>query len=252
MTINDPTDNIAVTAEPATLTFTPDNWDVPQTITVTCAEDDNAVNEESIVTHTVGGGDYEGVSAPGVTVSVADNDTRGVTLSESPLTIDEGGTGTYTVKLDTEPTGIVTVTIHDPTDNTDVTTGPATLTFTTLNWKNPQTVTVTAREDDDAGDDGATVTHSVSGAGYGSVTADNVTVSVTDNDTAGLTISDSSFNVNEVCNETYTIKLDSKPYERRDGDHRRPLQHCRDGRSGDLDFHAGQLGCPANRHRNVR
>ena len=211
VTINDPTDNIAVTAEPATLTFTPDNWDVPQTITVTCAEDDNAVNEESIVTHTVGGGDYEGVSAPGVTVSVADNDTRGVTLSESPLTIDEGGTGTYTVRLDTEPTGIVTVTIHDPTDNTDVTTGPAALTFTTLNWNNPQSVTVTAREDDDAGNDGATVTHSVSGAGYGSVTADNVTVSVTDNDTRGVTLSESEVTVYESGTGTYAVQLDTEP-----------------------------------------
>ena len=45
----------------------------------------------------------------------------------------------------------VTVTIHDPIDNTDVTTDPADLTFTTLNWQKPETVTVTAREDDDAG-----------------------------------------------------------------------------------------------------
>ena len=32
VTIHDPTDNTAVTVEPATLTFTPDNWDVPQTV----------------------------------------------------------------------------------------------------------------------------------------------------------------------------------------------------------------------------
>ncbi len=211
VTINDPTDNTAVTAEPATLTFTPDNWDFPQTVTVTCAEDDNAVNEESIVTHTVGGGDYEGVSAPGVTVSVTDNDTPGVVISESPLTIDEGGTGTYTMKLNTEPTGNVTVTIHDPVDNTDVTTDPATLTFTTLNWKDPQTVTVTVQEDDDAGNDEATVTHSISGADYGSVTADNVTVSVTDNDTRGVTISESPLTIDEGGTGTYTVRLDTEP-----------------------------------------
>ena len=211
VTINDPTDNTDVTTDPATLTFTPQTWSVPQTVTVTAGEDDDPLNESATVTHSVGGADYGSVPAANVTVSVADNDTRGVTLSESPLTIDEGGTGTYTVRLDTEPTGIVTVTIHDPTDNTDVTTGPAALTFTTLNWNNPQTVTVTAGEDDDPLNESATVTHSVSGADYGSVPAANVTVSVADNDTADLTISDSSFNVNEVCNETYTVQLDTEP-----------------------------------------
>ena len=155
VTIGDPS-NTAVTAEPAALTFTPDNWNEPQTVTVTCAEDNNAVNEESIVTHTVGGGDYEGVTAPGVTFKVTDNDTAGVTLSESTLIIDEGGTDTYTIQLDTEPTGNVTVTINDPTDNTDVTTDPATLTFTPQTWSVPQTVTVTAGEDDDPLNESAT------------------------------------------------------------------------------------------------
>ena len=46
----------------------------------------------------------------------------------------------------------MTVTINDPADNTDVTTNPASsLTFTALNWQSPQIVTVTARDDDDAG-----------------------------------------------------------------------------------------------------
>ena len=167
--------------------FTTLNWQKPETVTVTAREDDDAGGDGATVTHSVSGADYGSVTAVDVTVTVTDNDTRGVTLSESNVNgIDEGGTGTYAVQLDTEPTGNVTVTIHDPTDITEVTTDPATLTFTTLNWKNPQTVTVTAREDDDAGDDGATVTHSVSGAGYGSVTAGNVTVSVTDNDTRSL------------------------------------------------------------------
>ena len=70
----------------------------------------------------------------------------------------EGGTGTYTVQLDTEPRFDVTVTINDPTDNTDVTTAPEFLTFTNLNWNNPQTVTVTAHNDDNAGGNEATVT----------------------------------------------------------------------------------------------
>ena len=105
--------------------------------------------------------------------------SRALPSRNLPWIIGEGGTGTYTVQLDTEPTGTVTVTVHDPT-NTDVTTDPATLAFTPDNWDDPQTVTITAAEDDDEFDDTATVTHSVSGGDYGSVNVDGVIVTVTE------------------------------------------------------------------------
>ena len=158
-----------LTAVPEALTFTPDNWDVPQTVTVTCAEDDDAEDDWVGLFHAVSGVDYECVPASYVKINVTDNETKGVTLSESALMIDEGGTGTYTVQLDSEPvgnTGTVIVTINDPTDNAHVKTAPKFLTFTILNWNNPQTVTVTALEDEDAGDDEATVTHSANRGGY--------------------------------------------------------------------------------------
>ena len=45
----------------------------------------------------------------------------------------------------------MTVTIvNEPTAPTDVTTNPASLTFTTTTWNTAQTVTVSAAEDDDA------------------------------------------------------------------------------------------------------
>ena len=207
--------NTILTAEPATLTFTPDTWDVPQIVTVTCAEDDDAVDNSEYVSNSVSGVDYECVPAPLVKVEVTDNDTKGVTLSESALTIEEGGTGTYTVQLDSEPTGNignVIVTINDPTDDTHVTTAPEFLTFTILNWNNPQTVTVTALEEEDAGDDEATVTHSVSGSFYGGrVTAADVTVSVTDNDIRGVTLSESNVTVYEGGTGTYAVQLDTEP-----------------------------------------
>ncbi len=209
VTINDPS-NTDVTADPATLTFTPDNWDEPQTVTVTAKEDDDGVNDRDIVTHTVSGGDYGSVTVANVNVEVVDNDTRSVTLSKDSLTIDEGSTGTYTVQLDTQPTSDVTVTINDPT-NTDVTADPATLTFTPDNWDDPQTVTVTAKEDDNGAEDRATVTHTVSGGDYGLVTVASVDVTVTDNDTPGVTLSKDSLTVDEGSTGTYTVKLDTEP-----------------------------------------
>ena len=99
----------------------------------------------------------------------------GVTVSPTDLTVDEGGTGTYTVALNTQPSADVTVTVNDPTGNTDVTADPASLTFTTTNWATAQTVTVSAAEDDDSSQDTATVTHAVAGGDYDSLTAPDVT-----------------------------------------------------------------------------
>ena len=75
------------------------------------------------------------------TVSITDNDTRGVTVTPASLRIDEGGPdpGEYTVVLDSQPTGDVTVVITPPT-NADITVNRASLLFTPSNWKRTETV----------------------------------------------------------------------------------------------------------------
>ena len=117
-------------------------------------------------------------------VTITDDDTRGVTLSAATLTVNEGSTGTYTVKLDSQPTASVTVT-PSKTGSSDVTFAPASLTFLTSNWSATQTVTVTAAEDSDAADESATISHAVAGGDYGSVTAASVVVTVDDDETGG-------------------------------------------------------------------
>ena len=133
----------------------------------------------------------------------------GVTVSLTSLTINEGGTGTYTVALNTQPSGPVTVTVGDPT-NTDVTVFPTSLTFTTGNWNSPRTVTVTAGQDDDGAEDTAEVTHSVSGYA-GVVTAPAVTVTVTDDDTRGVTVTPTTFLLDADESTRYTVVLDTEP-----------------------------------------
>ena len=135
----------------------------------------------------------------------------GVTVSPTDLTIDEGGSGTYTVELNTQPTSDVTVTVNDPAGKTDVTAESASLTFTTSNWGTSQTVTVSAAEDDDASRDTATVTHIVSGGDYASFAASSVAVTVTDNDTPGVTVTPMSLTVNEGGTGRYTVRLNTLP-----------------------------------------
>ena len=150
-----------VTPDPTTLTFTTENWNIAQTVTLTAAEDDDAADDVATLTHTAGDGGYTGVTAS-LAVTVADNDAVGLTLIPTSLTLDEGTTTPYTAVLNTLPTATVAVTIAS--NNTDVAIAPTTLTFTTGDWNTPQSVTVIANEDDDAADDAATLTHSASGA----------------------------------------------------------------------------------------
>ncbi len=134
--------------------------------------------------------------------------TGSLTFSPTSVTVVEGETATYTVALGTAPTGTVTVT--PSSNNGDVTVMPASLTFTTGNWSSPKTVTVSASMDVDGTDDTATLSHTASGGGYGSVTG-NVGVVVTDNDVARLLFSTTSLLVTEGGSTTYRVRLGMMP-----------------------------------------
>ncbi len=122
------------------------------------------------------------------TLTITDNDTPqpgtpALQLSRNTLSVSEGGTGSYTVRLATEPTGRVIVNIAS--DNGDVTVSPSSLTFNPSGgnlWNSPQTVTVSAVQDADSANDSATLTHTASDGGYGGVAAASATVTVNDDD----------------------------------------------------------------------
>ena len=132
------------------------------------------------------------------TVTITDDDTRGVTVTPVTLTLDEvdnaatqnatENAGEYTVKLNSQPTANVLI---DPSagNGAPVTLDSTRLTFTPSDWNEAQTVTVTAVDDDfdNPGDQRtASITHTVTAgtSDYGSVSAAPVSVTVTDDDTA--------------------------------------------------------------------
>ncbi len=196
----------------ASLTFTTSNWNRDQTVRVSAGEDPDAANDEVTISHsaTSTDSDYSGATIGGVIVTVDDNDTAGVTLSRSRLTVPEGGLGEYTVVLDTQPLSSVTVNI---TAGGDVSVSPASLTFFTSDWNSPQTVEVSAVEDDDPDNDMQTLTHSAasSDAGYDQISIDGLDVTVEDNDIPGATLSVSSLTVNENGTAVYTLRLNTQP-----------------------------------------
>ncbi|WP_240592737.1 FG-GAP repeat domain-containing protein, partial [Macromonas bipunctata] len=120
---------------------------------------------------------FEGV-APKLIITPSGDGTR---VSEGGATGD-----TYTVKLLTKPTHDVTVTLDDTSGQ--ITFDQATLTFTTSNWNQAQTVTVTARNDTvNEGVHAGVVQHSVSSddPDYNNLQGiDPLVVNITDNDVA--------------------------------------------------------------------
>ena len=197
-----------LTLDETSLTFTTSNWSTARTVRVTAGQDDDTADDEETLTHTASGGGYGSV-AEDLDVTVDDDDEPGLVLSKSSLGPAEGASESYTVRLATQPTAQVTVTITGHS-GTDLTLDETSLTFTTTNWSTAQTVRVTAGQDDDTADDEETLTHTASGGGYGSV-AEDLDVTVDDDDEPGLVLSKSSLGPAEGASESYTVRLATQP-----------------------------------------
>ena len=214
-----PTSNVTVsvtsgdtdiaTVSPSKLTFSTSNYNTAQTVTVSAANDSDGKDESVTIGNAASGGGYNGKSAD-YSASVIDDD-RGVTVSPSSVTVTEGSNTTvkYTVKLAAEPSASVTVTVVS--DDTDAATvSPSALTFSTSSYNTAQTVTVSPVDDADGENESVTIANTAD-SGYGSVTA-NVTATVTDNNTKGLTLTPSSGTVTEGgASVKYTVTLATAP-----------------------------------------
>ena len=169
------------TVDDLTLTIGAGQLSGTATFTLTPADDDvDEVNEAITIS---GSTTAAGLTVTGTTITVIDDDERGVSIKPTSLSVPEGGSSTYSVVLISEPTGIVTVAIAGHAD-TDLTLDNTSLRFTASDWSRPQSVTVSAGQDSDAENDTATLTHSVTGADYGAnrVTAESVSVTIDDDD----------------------------------------------------------------------
>lgn len=122
----------------------------------------------------------------GANVVVINNDSGGestsdtygnIVISKSTVTINEGNTDTFTVKLDKAPTNPQTVNISS--NNSDVTLSANTLTFNSSNYNQTQEVRINVAEDSDTVNDNCTLTLSSS-----NVSSKTIAITITDNDSA--------------------------------------------------------------------
>ena len=206
------------TVSPATLTFTPSDWDTPQTVTITGVDElvDDGDQPYTIVlsnASAVGDANYNNFDVSDVSVTNIDDDGAGVTLSKTTLSLSEAGTSdNYTVVLDTQPTDDVIITLSADLDNVNL--SQTSLTFTNANYDTPQQITVSADNDDIAeGFHQITISHTAAGDVYTGISISNVAANITDNDTAGISVSPTSgLTTNEAgATDTFDVVLDSEP-----------------------------------------
>ena len=202
----------------ATLTFTPDNSATSQPVTVFGVDNDIAANLMATITHIASPSSGLAVDTSGkrnmeVTVN-NDADTADLTSSKDEVSVKEGGRDTYTIKLRSEPTDDVTVEVVSA--NPDIATATlSTLKFTSVNWKNPRTVTVvgTNNEVDEGSTKSTSIEHTVSSDGedYGSAQNKSIDVVVIDDDNAGLTVIPTALTISEGRTDTFMVKLNTNP-----------------------------------------
>jgi hypothetical protein len=200
-------------------------WDKPITVLVTGVDDNNLDGNQvvPILTSTVVSSTtdpaYQTIDPLNPVVTNIDNESNGVTVTPRNLVIDEGGTDSFSVRVNSRPTGNVTinVTSSDPTVATPLTTR---LTFTPDNWTVAQTVTVRGVADNGFNPQRA-ATILLSNASSSDVNFDNldvpdVTVTV-QNQTQAFLISPTAVLTTGVTTsedgrtDTFTVRLSNQP-----------------------------------------
>ena len=171
----------------ATKTLTIAAGDRTSTGTVTVAANDNGVDEgnKSVTVSGSAVNDLAATQPDPQTLTITDDDARGVVVTPTTLMVTEGDSQSYTVVLSSQPSADVAVTATVSGDisvglGAGDTTRTETLTFTPSSWNRAQTVTVRANPDLDVDDESVRVEHTVTGADYDAVAADAVEVRVAD------------------------------------------------------------------------
>ena len=155
------------TVAPETITFTTENWDTPQTVTITGQDDDIDDGDQDyhiVLTPTSDDPDYAGLDALKMPVTNHNDDTAGITIAyisglvrhpqgtvslksaagvalEPPsqlITSEAGHTVSFTVVLDSQPTAAVALDISS-SDLTEGLVSPESLVF--IHWDPDRHVT---------------------------------------------------------------------------------------------------------------
>lgn len=208
-------------ASSVTLTFTPNDFSLAQTVKVT-GQDDNLVDgnitylinsETAVSTDPL----YQGLNATDVVATNVDDEVPGFQVTPISLNVSETGTtATFTVRLNVAPTATVTIPVSS-SDPSEGTVDQSSLVFTPANGTTPQTVTVTGIDDTlRDGNQNYTIVLGTATSGdsrYNGLDPQDVAVTTIDNETPGVLITPiAGLTTSEAgTTDTFTIQLTSPP-----------------------------------------
>ncbi len=140
------------TVSVSSITFTPTNWNVAQTIAITGINDevqDGDVSYSIVLGASISlDSDYNAIDKPDLNLINQDDDTANITVSTiTGGTSEAGATASFTMVLTSEPTADVLIPVSS-SDTTEGTVSVANITFTPTNWNVVQTVIVTGANDE--------------------------------------------------------------------------------------------------------
>ena len=152
-------------------------------VTVTAVDDEVDTEDKQVTVSGAVPGTGVAIAPDDQTLTITDDDQRGVRVQPTSLAFSEGGASDYTVALMSQPTATVTIAValaagSDP----DVSVNPSALTFGTGDWNGRQTVHVSAVHDTGQENDAATVEHTASGGDYAGHSVSPVRVTVYDDE----------------------------------------------------------------------
>lgn len=195
-------DEATATIGTPSITLTSANYAIGEQVTVLGTEDDgDVVNDMATIELSI-----DGVVQKRIDATVFDNDVQQIVVDTSSLTIDEGGTGTFTARLARQPAATVVAMVTSDAPATAAPM-PSTLTFMPADYAVPQTVTVSAPADSNTAN-GATSIHV---GDVATALTQSVHVDVIDHDVQSLLISTTHVDVLEGATATFTVALAYDP-----------------------------------------
>ena len=192
------------TVNTQSLAFNANNWDQPQTVTVTGADDNiddgNQVTAVSLsIEENLTDDNFDNVADQFLQVTTIDDDTAGFVIAETnnaTIVSENGTTDIFTVVLTAEPIEPVVIEIDNP-DTGEIDVDPIRLTFDSNNWDNLQQVTVLGIDDlINDGDETTTIRLSIndddSDNAFDNVDDQTLVATTLDNDTPGFVVSETN------------------------------------------------------------
>ena len=186
----------------ASLTFNSSNWNTYQIVTLAASQDSDTSNGTASM-------QIRALGIPNITVTAQeqDDDALNIVTNTNDVTVPEGATATFQVRLSAQPESTTNVTVARVSGDTDLTIqSGASLVFTTSNWNSYQTVTLSAAQDDDTNNSSATIRISASG-----ITSKDITATEQEDDTLNIETNIDAVTVPEGGSASFSVRLSALP-----------------------------------------